>query len=158
MFSKLKRKPKYANFKISCRVLSYIVNLKPHDPKKTIGINHARKMVLQLAQPLAEIVQLIGDNIYELDQHTNQLLIENQSLEELKQKLHMPVIDIRVKELPQPVTVCTSPQCSAIYKVSFYFFLCIIIFCYYCISILHCMFFYVISLAICSQTQKIKLK
>lgn len=122
MFSKLKRKPKYANFKISCRVLSYIVNLNPHDPKKTIGINHARKMVLQLAQPLAEIVQLIGDNIYELDQHTNQLLIENQSLEELKQKLHMPVIDIRVKELPQPVTVCTSPQCSAIYKVSFYFF------------------------------------
>lgn len=79
-------------------------------------------MVLQLSQPLAEIVQLIGDNIYELERHTKQLLTENQSLQELKQKLHMPVVDIRVKELPQPVTVCTSPKCSAIYKVSLFFF------------------------------------
>ncbi|CAG9769511.1 unnamed protein product [Ceutorhynchus assimilis] len=100
------------------RLLSYIVALKPHDPKKTISINHARKMVLQLSQPLAEIVQLIGDNIYELDQHTKQLLVENQSLEQLKQKLHMPVIDIKAMELSQPVTVCTSPNCSAIYKVA----------------------------------------
>ncbi|XP_066260920.1 uncharacterized protein [Euwallacea similis] len=100
------------------RLLSYIVQLRPHDTKRTVSINHARKMVLQLTQPLAEIVQLVGDNIYELEQHSTQLLMESETLDQLKQKLYMPVVDIRVMELPKPVTVCTAPKCSITYKVA----------------------------------------
>ncbi|XP_030751830.1 uncharacterized protein LOC115879258 [Sitophilus oryzae] len=100
------------------RLLSYIVHLQPHDPKKTTSINRARNMILKLAQPMADIVQLIGDNIYKLEQHTKELSMDNQTLDELKNKLYMPVVDIKTKKLDQPVTVCTSAKCSELYKVA----------------------------------------
>ncbi|KAJ8984982.1 hypothetical protein NQ317_016893 [Molorchus minor] len=91
--------------------------LKPHFIKSTSAINEARRMIVQLSQPLAEITQLIHDNLFVLKRHQDNLNINTNSLDDLKKKLFMPVINLDVIKLTQPVTVCAGPQCAEIYKV-----------------------------------------
>lgn len=91
--------------------------LQPHYVKNTNAINEARRLIIQLSRPLAEISQLISDNVFILQRHKEDLDMSSNTLDELKKKLYMPVIGLDVTELKQPVTVCTSTKCSEIYKV-----------------------------------------
>nr|XP_023028421.1 uncharacterized protein LOC111516499 [Leptinotarsa decemlineata] len=91
--------------------------LTPHYIQSTTAINEARRMIGQLCQPLAEISQLIGHNMSILQRHKENLQVENQSMNELKDQLFMPVISLEVVELTQPVTVCTNRECSEVYQV-----------------------------------------
>ncbi|XP_031357775.1 uncharacterized protein LOC116181523 [Photinus pyralis] len=105
------------------RMLTYItgdsnnVALVPHEVKNTISVNEARRLIVQLSQPLADIAQLILDNIQCLERHKQNLHQSNNSLTELKTKLYIPTINLRVIEMAEPTTVCTSPKCSTLYKV-----------------------------------------
>ncbi|KAK5640081.1 hypothetical protein RI129_010892 [Pyrocoelia pectoralis] len=105
------------------RMITYItgdsnkVALVPHDVKNTISVNEARRLIVQLSQPLADIAQLIMDNIHTMERHKANLNQSNHSLTELKAKLFIPMINLRVIEMKQPTTVCTSPKCSTLYKV-----------------------------------------
>ncbi|KAJ8933106.1 hypothetical protein NQ318_016879 [Aromia moschata] len=84
--------------------------LKPHFIKSTSAINEARRLIIQLAQPLAEITQLISDNLFALQRHEQHLNIDNTSLEELRKRLYIPIIDLDVTKLTQPATVCASSK------------------------------------------------
>ncbi|XP_063930985.1 uncharacterized protein LOC135143068 [Zophobas morio] len=105
------------------RLISYIVGdasrdaLKPHQLLNTISINEARRIIVYLSQPLADISQLIHDNLRILERHKQNLRVENQSLDELKKQLFIPVINLEVTQLTQPVTVCTSTKCADLVKV-----------------------------------------
>nr|XP_008197555.1 PREDICTED: uncharacterized protein LOC659539 isoform X2 [Tribolium castaneum] len=105
------------------KLISYIVGdaahdpLKPHQLSNTISINEARRIITQLSQPLADISQLIYDNIRILERHRRNLAMENQSLDELKKKLYIPTVKLEVTQLTQPVTVCTTPKCADVVKV-----------------------------------------
>ena len=102
-------------------MLKYIIGgpknaaLKPHDVENTISINKVRVLVEQLTTPIAEVSELIQDNLRLVDRHKEKLTLEDQSLEELKQQLHIPYIDLEVKELSHPVTVCM--KCADVVKV-----------------------------------------
>ncbi|XP_044271283.1 uncharacterized protein LOC123015565 [Tribolium madens] len=105
------------------KLILYIVGdaahdpLKPHQLYNTISINDARRIITQLSQPLADISQLIYDNIRILERHKRNLEMENQSLDDLKKKLYIPIVDLEVTQLTQPVTVCTTPKCADVVKV-----------------------------------------
>ncbi|KAF5301885.1 hypothetical protein FQR65_LT08717 [Abscondita terminalis] len=105
------------------RMITYIVGdecnpgLVPHEVKNTISVNEARRLVVQLSQPLAEIAQLIDDNIRAIDSHRSHLKQENITLSILKSKLYIPTVDLKVVKLNQPTTVCTSTKCSTIYQI-----------------------------------------
>lgn len=92
--------------------------LKPVKTENTISLNEARKIIIQLSQPLADISQLICDNILALERHKMSLNMTNLSLSELKSKLYIPVIDIRQQAFERPRTVCASTSCCETYKVS----------------------------------------
>lgn len=117
---------------IHFRMLLYITGndkikgLEPHQVQKTMCVNEARRMISQLSQPLAEITELISDNIRSLERHNQMLGLENNSLKQLCNQLYIPVINLKVINLTQPVTVCTSKTCATIYKVSY----CILFFDY----------------------------
>ncbi|KAG5899641.1 hypothetical protein JTB14_036014 [Gonioctena quinquepunctata] len=91
--------------------------LEPHHVQSTSAINEARRMIIHLCQPLAEISQLINHNMNVLQRHEENLLLENQSIQDLTKQLFMPVITLEIIEVPQPVTVCTSRQCAEVYQV-----------------------------------------
>ncbi|KAF5288460.1 hypothetical protein FQR65_LT02112 [Abscondita terminalis] len=106
------------------RMIMYIAGddnnpgLTPHEVKNTISINEARRLIVQLSQPLAEIAQLVQDNIRAVDYHQRLLRDTNTSLTELKSKLYIPFVDLKVTKLDQPTTVCTSVKCSTLYQVA----------------------------------------
>lgn len=106
------------------RLINYITGdegshqgLLPHDVKNTISINEVRGLIEQLSKPLSDITQLIQDNLRALEKQESFLTMENQTLDELKNKLFMPVVLLKVKELTQPVTVCTDKKCASVVQV-----------------------------------------
>lgn len=99
-------------------MISYILGLPPHMVHNTAAINEARRVIYRLAQPMADIAQLVNDNIQILKTHESNLDMDTRSLEQLKKKLYIPVIDLLVKQLTKPVTVCADLQCAEVYPVS----------------------------------------
>ncbi|RZC36909.1 Septin domain containing protein, partial [Asbolus verrucosus] len=99
------------------RLFAYILGenenfpLQPHQLQTTTSVNEARRLILQLSKPSADISQLIDDNIRTLGKHKYDLNQENQSLNELKSKLYIPVMNIETEKLTEPRTVCTSSSC-----------------------------------------------
>lgn len=97
--------------------------LKPHITENTVSINEARRFIMQIAQPLADITALISDNMYALEQQIKVLNREDQSLNDLKKNMFVPVIDLKETHFDKPRTVCTSLKCSKVYLVKFETFL-----------------------------------
>nr|CAI5858609.1 unnamed protein product [Callosobruchus analis] len=91
--------------------------LEPHLVQNTEAINEARRMITYLSKPLADIAQLIHQNMYVLDRHRADLALSNQSLAQLRKNMYMPVVTLEMEELPRPATVCTSRNCAELYKV-----------------------------------------
>ncbi|XP_050509125.1 uncharacterized protein LOC126886296 [Diabrotica virgifera virgifera] len=95
----------------SWRLIKYITGdnknkpLMPYFVKITNTTNEARRVIIQLVQPLADITILILHNINVLKCH-EQVLNANKSLEELKNELYLPVIELETTTLSQPVTFC----------------------------------------------------
>lgn len=85
--------------------------LTPHFVESTISVNNARKLILQLSRPLADIAQLINDNILGIDRQQQQLSRTDISICELKKKLYIPQTNVRIKMLDYPMTVCAGPKC-----------------------------------------------
>ncbi|KRT81130.1 hypothetical protein AMK59_5338, partial [Oryctes borbonicus] len=90
----------------------------PHKVKDTVSVNEARRTILQLSQPLADIADLINDNIKTLERHNQAIQRDNLSIADLKKNLYVPVINLRCKELSQPTTVCAAKCCIEIYMVN----------------------------------------
>ncbi|KAK9880702.1 hypothetical protein WA026_013028 [Henosepilachna vigintioctopunctata] len=91
--------------------------LEPHQVEHTICVNEARNVINQLKQPMADITHLIQDKLRVLQKQTKMLELDNLDIQDLRKLLVIPIIDIEVFELPQPVTVCTSSNCAKIYEV-----------------------------------------
>ena len=91
--------------------------LKPHDVENTISINEVRFLIEQLSTPIAKVSELIQDNIRLLDRHKERFNLETQTVDQLKTQLYIPCVDLEVKELEQPVTVCTDTKCADVVKV-----------------------------------------
>ena len=92
--------------------------LNSHEVENTISINEVRFLVEQLTTPIAEVSALLQDNIRILDRHKKSLSEDDQTLEQLKKQLHIPCVDLKVKNLTQPVTVCTDAKCADVVKVT----------------------------------------
>ncbi|XP_076266752.1 uncharacterized protein LOC143200242 isoform X2 [Rhynchophorus ferrugineus] len=99
------------------KMIDYITKLKPHQVKNTSAINDARRVIYNLSKPMADITQLVQDNILALQRHKRNMEFENNDLQELKAKLHIPSIELQVTRLTQPVTVCADIKCCELYKV-----------------------------------------
>ncbi|XP_063922693.1 uncharacterized protein LOC135137079 [Zophobas morio] len=105
------------------RLLVYIIGdartsaLKPHDVENTISVNEVRFLIEQLATIIAEVSELIQDMSRLLERHKRNLSLENQTLDDLRKQLFKPCVDLQVKELSQPVLVCTDPKCADVIKV-----------------------------------------
>lgn len=95
------------------------IAIQPHMIENTISINEARRLVVLLSRPMAEIAQLIQDNIVILNKHNDNLRSSSNDVTELKKKLYIPFIDLIISKLDRPTTVCTTVGCSKLYQVSF---------------------------------------
>lgn len=109
-----------------CSLIKYIIGdhedipLEPHFIESTSTVNEVRRLIVQFAKLLSETSQLIDNNVSASERHTEELDIESQRLNELQQKLYMPITDVDLIKLIQPVMVCASGKCTEVYKVSIF--------------------------------------
>ncbi|RIA81664.1 hypothetical protein C1645_547454 [Glomus cerebriforme] len=95
----------------SLRLIQYLVTRQPHQVKDTLSLNNARNIVVFLSKPLAEIGQLIQTNIKLIKEQQNEISNSNKTIEQLRDNLYIPQIDLEPVTLGYPRTVCTSSSC-----------------------------------------------
>ncbi|PKY30468.1 hypothetical protein RhiirB3_374463 [Rhizophagus irregularis] len=95
----------------SLRLIQYLVTRPPHAVKDTLLLNSSRNILVLLSKPLAEIGQLIQTNIKFIKEQQNEIKNSVKTIEELKENLYIPQIDLEPVTLGYPRTVCTSISC-----------------------------------------------
>ncbi|KRT78597.1 hypothetical protein AMK59_6884, partial [Oryctes borbonicus] len=97
--------------------LKYLKSLKPHKIQETVSMNEARRLILRLSTPLAEIAELIQNNIERNDRYKVTLSDKSKSVDDLQKFLRIPRIGLKVITLPHPMTVCTNQKCTEAVKI-----------------------------------------
>jgi hypothetical protein len=94
-------------------LLKYAVGLTTHDIKLTLKLNEARRILMVLAKPIAEISQQIQTNIKLAGDKRQELASGkfDDDVRGLEKKLRIPQQDLKSKPLGYPRTVCTDSKC-----------------------------------------------
>ncbi|PAV88735.1 hypothetical protein WR25_10998 isoform C [Diploscapter pachys] len=94
------------------RLLDHFENhVEPHVVARTVSLNSARELILTLAKPLADISQIIQDNIAAMNEKAEEVQALNVRKDDLMKKLMILQIGLQPKELGFPQTVCTGVNC-----------------------------------------------
>ena len=93
------------------RLIEYISSLPPHKVKNTVSLNDARRLILALSRPLAEITSTIQSNIGVAEDRRRDILESTKRKYDLTSKLYIPVVDLKTTPLDYPRTVCTAYRC-----------------------------------------------
>ncbi|KAK9702688.1 hypothetical protein QE152_g29793 [Popillia japonica] len=75
----------------------------------------AQRLAVQFSRPLADVTDLINENIAALQRHSAYLEGRALAVAELEDNLYVPRIKLQLTELKHPITVCTSAQCCEVY-------------------------------------------
>ncbi|CAG8492159.1 4436_t:CDS:1 [Dentiscutata heterogama] len=101
--------------KESERLLQYIKKCTPHKIIDTVSLNNARQTVLLLREPLAEIGKNIQENIVEIIKLKEEIQRNDFTNQELKNKLYVPHLELKIIPIDRPKIVCKSSECQAHY-------------------------------------------
>ena len=100
------------------RMVQRILRSEPHDLKNTTSLNNARKLILELAEPMVQLQKNARANINRIKDKENELNTSNKSKQELAKNLHLDVDDLESKPLDYPSTVCTARGCCEVISVN----------------------------------------
>ena len=93
------------------KLIEYVKRLQPHSIKNTISLNNARKIIIELSKPLAEITSAIQMNINSAIAKSEELEASQKTALELQDQLYLDAVDIEHVPLDHPRTVCTDKSC-----------------------------------------------
>jgi len=94
------------------RLIDYISSLQRHKVKNTLSLNGARRFILVLSRPLAEITSTIQSNIIVAEQRRQKILESTKDKDDLaKNYLYIPAVDLETTPIDFPRTVCTAHGC-----------------------------------------------
>lgn len=99
------------------RMLKYIGSLKTHNVIETISLNEAKRLISNLAQPLAEITRNIINNENVLKDKIKEFENTKMTMKELENNLKVTREVLEAKTLGYPRTVCTNQSCVTYAKV-----------------------------------------
>uniref|UniRef100_A0AC35GTP7 G domain-containing protein n=1 Tax=Panagrolaimus sp. PS1159 TaxID=55785 RepID=A0AC35GTP7_9BILA len=93
------------------RFIEFAARQRPHSVADTVSINKARTIILHLAKPLADVNELIETNIKIFDDRKKDLQNTSNNLNDLKKKLKISQVGIKIIPLSYPKTVCAAQEC-----------------------------------------------
>ncbi|CAF4944788.1 unnamed protein product, partial [Rotaria sp. Silwood1] len=102
--------------KMTENMMNYISKCPTHKIKETITLNESRNLIMQLSTPIAQISQNIQLNIKLAQDRKKELAANELSINELKDKLNIPQVDLEPVSLDYPRTVCTQSKCTKVVK------------------------------------------
>ncbi|CAF1523415.1 unnamed protein product, partial [Rotaria sordida] len=97
-------------------MMNYISKCPTHTIKETITLNESRNLIMQLCTPIAQISQNIQLNIKLAQDRKKELAANELSINELKDTLNIPQVDLEPVSLDYPRTVCTQSKCTKVVK------------------------------------------
>ncbi|CAF1038121.1 unnamed protein product [Didymodactylos carnosus] len=110
------RKSWDTSVKEASNLIIRINKCQPHHVKDTISLNEARRLIVELTRPIAEITQNIQLNIKVAEDKKRELINAEISISDLNKKLKIPAVDLKSTSLSYPRTVCTSTSCVKFVK------------------------------------------
>ena len=93
------------------RLFEYIGSLKPHKIRNTLSMNEARRIIVAMSKPLAEVAKTIQHNVQEGNEAKTQIDLAVKDMTEMKTKLTFSGYGVKRTELNYPMTVCADPRC-----------------------------------------------
>ncbi|XP_028408705.1 uncharacterized protein LOC114531265 [Dendronephthya gigantea] len=94
------------------RLFGHINKIPPHETKKTISMNEARRVVVAMSKPMAAVAKTIQENVQEANNAMVEIKNDTLNMEALEEKLNITGVDLERKKLPYPITVCTHSACT----------------------------------------------
>ena len=98
----------------SLRLINWFKANPPHQVKSTLSLNGARQIIIQLTKPMAEISQSINTNIAMTEDKVKELRDTRLSGDQLRNQLHVQMVQINAVPLDQPRTVCGNASCITV--------------------------------------------
>ncbi|KAK7747084.1 hypothetical protein SLS62_009240 [Diatrype stigma] len=99
------------------RLIKYVASLRPYSVIDTLCLNRARELILQLTAPIAEVDDKIQRSMDLITGQLNKVKAAKTLKELLKHSVYCKRVDIELKPLETPRTVCKSPSCVALEDV-----------------------------------------
>lgn len=96
------------------RLIRHFQEIPPHEVKNTMSLNGARRLIAELTKPLAEISQIINANIQKVEDSVQLLKDTRLKGDQLRNSLHVEVIQMISEPLPKPRTVCSHGDCTEV--------------------------------------------
>ncbi|XP_063961104.1 uncharacterized protein LOC135155559 [Lytechinus pictus] len=94
------------------RLLQYVeCQLKPHRVRDTVGMNEARRIIIAMSKPLAEVANTINHNIDAARETKAKIALADNEISSLRADLKFKGYDIEREEVGYPKTVCAAPEC-----------------------------------------------
>lgn len=96
------------------KLLEYITNLDPYPVIEMLSLNSARQLILDLSQPMGEILKNVQSNVILLEEKVAELQTQDKSIEDLAKSLYIPLVEVETVEYSYPQTVCASAKCRKV--------------------------------------------
>ena len=93
------------------RLFDYIGTLKPHKIRNTLNMNEARRIIVAMSKPLAEVAKTIQHNVQEGNEAKTQIDLAVKDVTTMQTKLMFSGYGVKRTELGYPRTVCADPRC-----------------------------------------------
>ena len=93
------------------KLFGHINKIPPHKVRKTISMNEARRVVVAMSKPMAEVAKTIEENNEAAKDAMNQINLHAKGMSSLEKDLKFHGVDLEREELDYPITVCTHSEC-----------------------------------------------
>lgn len=94
------------------KLFERVMNIIPHDIKKTLSLNEARNYVFALSKPMGEAIGLINRNLKVVEEKKKELQEFDANIKVFQAQLKFKGFELKIKHLEYPMTVCAADGCK----------------------------------------------
>ena len=98
--------------KTTTKLFEQVMEMKPHDTKKTLSLNEEGNYIIALSKPMGEVVELTTMNLKWIDEETEQCKTFDSDISTFQTQLKFKAFDLIVEPLEYPMTVCAAEKCK----------------------------------------------
>lgn len=105
------------SFETTARLFHHVMEMKPHETKKTLSLNEARNFIIALGKPMAEAVGLLTMNLKNINDEKEKAKAFDSDINTFRAKLKFKGYGLKYEPLDYPMTVCAEETCKRYVKV-----------------------------------------
>ena len=93
------------------RLFHHISRLRPHKIRNTLNMNEARRIIVAMSKPLAEVAKIIQHNVHQGNEAKTQIDLIDKDMDSSKARLKFVGYGMNRVALAYPRTVCADASC-----------------------------------------------